>query len=192
MAEPAPETSPESIASALLRALGGAPAHILDIGAGDCRIAGMLAAAGHRVTAVDQMPVRTCPPNVTFIRTDIRTPVSSWQPQMPVDALFCRHVLHYFTLDWARDHLLAPFLAAPGSLPVIALEAFSCCPDPPFSTRFPSYWQGQHFQALFPQTHTSRCWEATFEGVDADGFDRTFRTSRCIAQPCVANLSANQ
>ena len=113
---------------ALRRRLVPAPWRILDIGAGDGRIAKPLAADGHTLFALDRDPdaLEACAaPNITTILSDVLIPTALASLDAPVDAALC--LGHTFLLFSDPDDALAllaslrPVLAPGGFL---AIDAF--------------------------------------------------------------------
>lgn len=94
--------------AALRRRLAPAPRRVLDVGAGDGRIARPLAADGHTLLALDRDPdaLRACAaPNITTILTDVLIPDALATIEAPIDAALC--LGHTFLLFADPDDALA-------------------------------------------------------------------------------------
>lgn len=136
-----PEEHERQLEALRLR-LAPAPRRVLDIGAGDGRIARPLAGEGHVVFALDRDPeaLEACAaPNVTTILADALAPDALASIDAPIDAALC--LGHTFLLFADPDQALALLRAVRPMLARGAFLAIDAFPRPLWREVAEGNWQ---------------------------------------------------
>ena len=156
------------------------PSRILDLGAGDGTQAKAMADLGHRVIAVDRRAAPFAHPDVEWIVADI--PAWLAFEGGSFDGVLIRHVIQFFDVETVKKAIIPKVQAMlrPGG--VLAVEAFTGQPEPPFPSPHPSYWRTADLQALSPgwEVLLARDFEERRPGLD--GVERRFRLAQFVAR----------